>query len=220
MASKARKAFDRNVKNVDRLFEIHEDLGGTGRGRRYQLEVLNMSAIVFITAFWEAYCEDLAAEALDHLVKTLPDAAGLPKELKKQLAKDIAEDKHDLAMWALADTGWKDLASARLKALTEQRNFDLNTPKSKNIDDLMMKAIGLPAASKSWAWKGMSAENARKKLDAYVTLRGGIAHRGSGGSSCTKQQAADYFSHVKRLAAKTGGAVNKHVKSATGKPLW
>jgi hypothetical protein len=29
--------------------------------------VLNKSAIVLLTAFWEAYCEDLAAEALNHV---------------------------------------------------------------------------------------------------------------------------------------------------------
>lgn len=39
---------------------------GTARGRRFDLEVLNKSAIVLITSYWEAYCEDIAAEALDH----------------------------------------------------------------------------------------------------------------------------------------------------------
>ena len=38
------------------------------RGRRYHLEVLNKSAIVLVTSFWEAYCEDIAAEGLAHIV--------------------------------------------------------------------------------------------------------------------------------------------------------
>ena len=43
------------------MIEIHVLLGGSGQGRKYQLEVLNKSAVVLITAIWEAYCEDIAA---------------------------------------------------------------------------------------------------------------------------------------------------------------
>lgn len=54
MTSMARKAFDESKADVDRLLEIHENLGGTAPGRRRRLEVLNKSAIVLITAIWEA----------------------------------------------------------------------------------------------------------------------------------------------------------------------
>ena len=82
MASRARQAFDRNVKDVQRLLQIHANVGGDAQGRRFGLEVLNKSAIVLITAIWEAYCEDLAAEALDHLVTNATSGSSLPKELK------------------------------------------------------------------------------------------------------------------------------------------
>ena len=62
MPSEARKAFDANVADVDRLLALHSTAGGAGQGRRYGLEVLNKSAIVLVTAYWEAYCEDIAAE--------------------------------------------------------------------------------------------------------------------------------------------------------------
>ena len=75
MASQARAAFDKNAADIERLLEIHADLGGDQRGRRFRLEVLNKSAVVLITAFWEAYCEDLAAEALDHLIQHSKTAA-------------------------------------------------------------------------------------------------------------------------------------------------
>jgi len=67
MASQARIRFDKNCEDVERLLEVHRDLGGSGRGRRRRLEVLNKSAIVLLYAFWEAYCEDIAAEGLNHL---------------------------------------------------------------------------------------------------------------------------------------------------------
>ena len=79
MSSNARKAFDRNAEDVDRLLEIHQNLGGDAQGRRFRLEVLNKSAIILITAFWEAYCEDIAAEALEHVINHVPTASELPK---------------------------------------------------------------------------------------------------------------------------------------------
>lgn len=220
MASKARKAFDKNVKDVERLLDIHKSLGGTAQGRRYQLEVLNKSAIVLITAFWEAYCEDMAAEALNHLVAHLPDASKLPKKLKKRLATEIKQEKNELAMWDLADDGWQVKVKDRLKALTVERNRNLNTPKSTQIDELFDTAIGLPAVSKSWNWNRTTVQAAKKKLDKYVTLRGSLAHRGSGNTTCLKKDVQEYFELVKRLAGKTGGRVYTFVRQTTGKSLW
>ena len=220
MASKAREAFDRSAEDVERLLEIHQDLGGDAQGRRYRLEVLNKSAIVLITAIWEAYCEDIAAEALDHIVNHVREASSLPKELKKRIAKEIKGDPNEIAIWDLADGGWKRRVKARLAALTVERNRKLNTPKSDSIDQLFVESIGLPAVSDAWRWRKMKTRTARKKLDDYVTLRGGIAHRGKGTSSCKKAQVEDYFDHVKRLVAKTGGKVNTFVRRLTGTSLW
>ncbi len=158
MPSKARQAFDRSAEDVKRLLEIHQDLGGDARGRRHRLEVLNKSPIVLITAIWEAYCEDIAAEALDHIVNHIPDASALPKELKKRIAKDVKADPNEIAMWDLADSGWKTTVEARLAALTEERNRRLNTPKSASIDQLFCEAIGLPVVSDKWRWKKMTSE--------------------------------------------------------------
>lgn len=76
------------------------------QGRRLGPEVLNKSAIVLITAIREACCEDLEAEALH--------TAGL----------------NYLAMWCLADAGWKTLTKALLATLMTDRNRRLNTAKA------------------------------------------------------------------------------------------
>jgi hypothetical protein len=220
LPSKARTAFNKNAQDVERLLVIHGDVGGDAKGRRFGLEVLNKSAIVLITAVWEAYCEDIAAEALEHLVTNVSAGSHLPKELKKGIAADIRDDSNELAMWDLADAGWQARARARLAFLTAERNRRLNTPKTGQIDVLFAAAIGLPRVSNSWQWNKMSAAKARAKLDKYVSLRGAIAHRGVVASSVKKAQVTDYFRHVKRLVGKTGGRVYSHVKSATGKALW
>lgn len=221
MPSKARKAFDSNAKDIERLLELHKKEGGVLKGRRYGLEVLNKSAIVLITAYWEAYCEDIAAEGLEHIINNANSAEALPKALKKEIAKAISENKNNLEMWKIADAGWKTYLKDRLDELQLKRNRRLNTPKSNNIDDLFRSAIGISKISSEWRWpKKMTAARAREKLDKYVTLRGSIAHRGNYSESVKKAEVDDYFSFIKQLASKTGGGVNRHVKSITGKPLW
>jgi len=128
---------------VERLLEIHADVGGDAQGRRFGLEVLNKSAIVLITAVWEAYYEDIAAEALEHPVANVSTGAQLPKDLKKNIVADIKADQNELAMWDLADSGWQARVRARLAALTEERNRRLNTPKSDQIDEMFFAAVGL-----------------------------------------------------------------------------
>lgn len=221
MASKARAAFDSNAKDIERLLELHLKTGGSGAGRRYNLEVLNKSAIVLITAFWEAYCEDIAAEGLEHLVEHAPSADALPDELKKQIAKKICKDPHDLAAWKLSDDGWREYLRKHLADLKTERDRKMNTPKTAQIDALFKEAVGISKISSKWNWaKKMTVGRATEKLDRFVTLRGAIAHRGSDGKSVTKAQVTDYFEFIKKLVALTGGAVNNHVLKATKKPLW
>jgi len=220
MPSKARQAFDRSADDVTRLLEIHQHLGGDTVGRRHRLEVLNKSAIVLVTAIWEAYCEDITSEALDHMVRYLPEPAALPKELKKRLAKELKADANEIAVWDLAGSGWKARLQTRLAALKEERNRKFNTPKSEGIDQLFLEGIGLAGLPTAWRWKGMTQERAKKKLDNYVSMRGAIAHRGAAASSCKKAQVEDFFDHVQRLVSKTGGKVNSFVKGVTGRNLW
>ena len=66
----------------------------------------------------------------------------------------------------------------------------------------------------------MPAARAAKKLDDFVELRGEVAHRGAAAGSITKPVVLDYYNHVKRLVAKTGGRINSHVKKATGVRLF
>ena len=165
MPSKARISFDKNLGDVERLLALHTMVEGQRQGRRYGLEVLNKSAITSITAFWEAYCENIAAEALEHIVKYAKSSDALPKELKKQLAKELKGALHELETWKIADDGWRKYLNDRLSKLKELRNWDLNTPKSDQIDKLFLQAIGIPKISSAWHWpKKMTVQRAAAKL--------------------------------------------------------
>lgn len=221
MPSNARKFLDENLQDVERLLELHGQTGGNGPGRRYNLEVLNKSAIVLITSYWEAYCEDIAAEALEYIVTHAPNSAALPKEIKKLVASEVKKSSNELDMWLLSDGGWRDYLRSRLESLKEARDRKLNTPKCANIDDLFNSAVGLENATAGWNWsRRLTPQKAREKLDNFVSLRGEIAHRGNTEKSVTKSNVEDYLSLVRRAASKTGGNVNKHVKKITGTALF
>jgi hypothetical protein len=221
MASKARAAFDKNAKDIKRLIELHEDIGGKGPGRRYGLEVLNKSAIVLITAFWEAYCEDIASEGLAHIVKHAKTADALPDELKKAIAKKLKKEPHELELWKIADDGWRGYLSSHLEDMKVERDRRLNTPKTEQINELFRAAVGIEKMSSNWYWPNkMKADRAVAQLDEFVTLRGAIAHRGKHETAVTKKNVTDYFDFITQMVAKTGGVVNKHVRKVTKKPLW
>jgi len=221
MASKAKASFDKNAKDIERLLELHEGDGGKAPGRRYGLEVLNKSAIVLLVAFWEAYCEDIAAEGLEHIVKNAKNADALPIHLKKVISKALKNEQNELAIWKVSDDGWRQYLSDRFEEMKKERDKKLNTPKTVQIDELFASAVGIENISKSWKWeKGMTTEKASKKLDELVTLRGAIAHRGANTTSVKKSHVTDYFEFINNLTARTGGAVNSHCIKVTKKSLW
>lgn len=220
MSSQARIAFNKNCEDVDRLLEIHTDITGDAPGRRWKVESLHKSAIVLLTAFWEAFCEDLAAEGLNHLVNHAPQASALPGPLQQLVAKELKGEKHDLAVWQLAGDGWRTVLSARLQRLQQERNRKLNTPKTQQISDLFGSAVGIDDVPKKWYWAGMNAQRAQDKLDDFISLRGEIAHRGSAASSVTKDQVSDYYNHLKRLVDQTERHVADVIGQSSGKAPW
>ena len=221
MPSKARVALDKNLEDVENLLLLHAAAGGAGPGRRHGLEVLNKSAIVLLTSFWEAYCEDIAAEGLECIVTNAKDADALPKEIKKIIAKKLKADANELALWSISDDKWRQVLRDHMATLKEARDRKLNTPKWRNIDELFESAIGLPNISSKWLWaKKLTVDKARAKLDKFVELRGEIAHRGKAKTSVSKAQVEDFLGFVKNAASKTGGAVNAHVFKVSGVKLF
>ncbi|WP_057401594.1 HEPN domain-containing protein [Pseudomonas amygdali] len=220
MPSKARTALTANIIDVQRLLDIHAEKGGDGPGRRRGLEVLNKSAVVLLTAYWESYCEDIAEEAIEHIIKYAKSADVLPLEIKKLIAKELKESKNELAVWSVADGAWRQLLTDRLEKFKASRNWDFNTPKPTQVDKLFMDALGINKISDSWSWDKTTSEMARKKLMGFVELRGAIAHRGKSDDSVKKITVTGYLELVSRLAGKTGGVVNRHCRKITGKHLY
>lgn len=218
--SAARSRFGNNSQDVKRLFDIHARLGGTGKGRRYDLEVINKSAVVLICAFWEAYNEDICDETIDHLTRHLADPARLPVPLKKVIARHLKEDLNELAVWRMAGAGWQSVFRGNA-ALTKRRIAALNTPKSGNIRDLFMDSLGIADITKTcWKRKRLRPTEARDRLDRFVTLRGAIAHRGVAASSVKKADATAFLSLTAEFVLRTDGFINDWALDVTGFPLF
>lgn len=220
MPSKSREKFTENSKDVERLLKIHTDVAGDAPGRKWGVEVLNKSAVILVCAVWEAYVEDVLHEALDHVSAKLTDPSKLPLELRKLIAKQVRDDKNDLAPWNLAGAGWQGQLAKNLESLKARFTGGWNTPKSNPVKELFENALGLADVTASWKRTTLTVAKARKKLDDYVKLRGDIAHRSKAASSVTKDQASEFLEHVQRLVEFTDSAVSAHVKTFTGSGLF
>ena len=220
MPSRAKNAFQDNSLDIQELWKIHEEIGGQGPGRKYGVEVLNRSAIVFITACWESYIEDLASEAFDFLLANAPSSTVIPKKVKALASKSLVADKDSTKVWDLADNGWRTLLLTHKTTTLLNWLGSFNTPKTAQVNGLYEELLGLKSLSSNWYWKGMSKENAEKKLDEFIQVRGDIAHRLNPTMPVKKGLGIKYLQHVNGLVERCENIVAKHLYTQTGTAPW
>jgi hypothetical protein len=220
MTSRAEASFVKNCEDINELLQIHADISGESPGRRRKLGPLRELTIVLLTAFWEAFCEDLAGEALEHLVAHAPDYQALPVELRKQVARELEADKNNLAVWKLAGDGWRTVLAERLERMQELRNRRLNSPKTQQVNDLFREALGIEDISGSWHWASISPQRAAEKLDEYIDIRHQVAHRGSSADRIWRYDINEYYNHVWYLVERTAAEVARVLAGATGVTPW
>lgn len=218
-----RSLLDDAVPDIERLIEFHAKETGSAPGRRRpDIQVVSRSAVVLICAYWEAFCEDLAAEALHHLADNASDGNSLPTDLKKTIKRillDEKKQKDELAIWRLAGDGWQTVLRDRADLLVNDDDRSLNTPKHVQVRAFFSENVGIANITTSWKWHKNDMERTTKRLDEFVTLRGAIAHRGSPQGGVLKKHATDGLDLVLRLAKASAKAVSDHLKKHTGAGL-
>lgn len=220
MTSVARQRFEENKNDVDQLWEIHQEIAGDGRGRKYGVDVINRAAIIFVTACWESFIEDLATESFDFLLANVPNAMAIPIKVRELASRPIFEQKDSRKIWDLADSGWRALLAAHRNAAIEKWVGTLNTPKTGQVNQLFEDLLGIKTVSTSWRWQAMPHAKAEAKLDDYITIRGNIAHRTEHDETVYKNWSEDYLNHVHSLVEKTEVTAHKHLLTVTGKAPW
>jgi len=220
MPSKARNTLAANEDDFDRLWGLHEKEAGTTPGRKYNVDVLNRAAVVMVCAAWEAYCEDIVTEAIAIIAADCKDPASLPSCLKTHVGKRIKTSSHDHAAWDMAGDGWRAVVTSNASDAVKKLTGSWNTPKTSQVNDLFNVSLGIIDISAKWKWAKNPAATTGKKLDAFVTLRGEIAHRLKTADSVHKKDGTDFYDFVCRVADIIDTEVHAVVVAATAKNYW
>ncbi len=223
MPSQSKLAFEENKKDVLTLWDIHKSYAGSGKGRKTpEVEVINRSVIIIISACWEVYIEDVAKEAFEYLITHCSSPTQIPNKVKVFATKTIKEDNNPLEIWKLADDGWKTILTihkvATIKEWVDNKRF--NTPNTININKLFEELIGINKMSDSWNWKKMSKTQAAEKLEEFIKIRGEIAHRLKNLSKVRKDAGVKYINHVENLVNKTDLKIESHILDLIGSMPW
>lgn len=209
-----------NVQEVERLLEIHGQLAGDSPGRKYNVEVLNKSAIVLLVACWEAFIEDLADDCFEHLINASKKSDSIPSKVKSLVARKLSDSPNDLDVWQLAGRGWRRALAQHKQTILEKYTGRLNTPKPDQIDRLFLELLGVPRLSSKWRWHSVKPEKNRERLEKLVTLRGSIAHRVSAAESVKKVTVTHYLDFIYRLSVKSSNVLAAHLKKQVNSAPW
>ncbi len=212
--------FNLNLKEVQRLIDIHQEITGDSAGRKHKVEVLNSSAVVLLVACWEAFVEDLADASFDILLKKARDHSIVPNSVLTRASKPLVEDLDKRRVWELAGAGWKKVLESHRKAIKSEYSGKLNTPKPRQVNDLFEKMIGLKRVSRSWTWSRATVDQTERKLERLVVLRGEIAHRVTSAAGVRKSHVLAHMDFVTGLVVRTHNRANEHLGKLTGYPPW
>lgn len=209
-----------NVKEVERLVEIHTKISGSTKGYKHNMEALNKSSIVLLVACWEAYIEDLAKTAFNFLLQNTVSPRVFSNKVLTLASKELKNSSNEIKVWELAGDGWKQILTNHSADVIKRFIGNFNTPRPEKIDDLFESLIGLKSLSSHWSWKGISVRMTSYKLNQLVTLRGEIAHRVAANVSVTKSTTIYYKDFIQRLAVKSHNTVGVFLRTKTQQNPW
>jgi hypothetical protein len=206
----AKEKFNNNYRDVENLFVIHNKLTGGVQGKNRNLTPsLLKSGVIFICACWEAFVEDVCRDGGDWIVAEVIDPSNLPNGIKAKIAEELKSAKNPIDLWNLSGDNWKQLVRGKVEMMCDGLAGGLNTPNYKNVRALMKDIFGIPDIKLYWSWQGMMPDQAAKKLDDLVALRGALAHGGSVAGSLSIGLCQTYNNHIKALVETTDSAVSK-----------
>jgi hypothetical protein len=212
--------FFQNLEEINELASIHTRIAGNTPGRKSKVHILNKSAIVLLTACWEYYVEDLVKEAFTFLLDNAEEHNVFPYSVLAKASKELKNDKDERRVWSLAGNGWKKILEDYKKTTLIKEIDHFHVPRPENIDELYLKLLGINKITSYWTWKKMSNEDALKKLNKFVDLRGEIAHNVKTTNSIQKKDVDEYRKFLNCVAVILHNKVVHHTESLTKKRPW
>ncbi|MBT2228359.1 HEPN domain-containing protein [Nonomuraea sp. NEAU-A123] len=219
-ASSARHTFLLNSMDMISYYSLHQILAKSNLpGVKNHIYILNKSVYVLVASLWEAYCEDVVAESVAHLVKHAPQWDALPRALTKVVAKELRSGDTELAPWTLAGDGWRTYIEDRLEMLARRREFYFASPKSANVEKLFKEALGIEDITRKWR-TGPRFSTICEALDTHIDRRNVLVHRIKPGPTLNKRDVKDFFKIVRWLVRRTDRIVDEILTSSTGESRW
>lgn len=202
------------LADANRLIGIHANMTGTGPGRRYEVDVLNRSAIILAVAAWESFVEDLAIRNSVALERRLKRAEDLPESIRTPLLLWIYEsakfssptNEARAAMWSLAGNGWR----FKFRDFVKEKSKNLNTPNSENVAKLFRLSLGIQNITDDWIYRRWGSDTYNKRLDDLLRLRHRVAHGAISTETVGKTRARKAVSLVRHLGERTVESVSKN----------
>jgi hypothetical protein len=209
-----------NLVDVGRLLEIHAQLTGDKRGRRFDVDVLNKSGVVLTVACWEAFVEDAAKAAFTFLLEHATTPAAIPGKVLALAAQPLREHQDAREVYRLAGDGWRAVLQEHADRVLAQFLDGFNTPSAANVDKLLENLLGLRGVSQHWSWHRNSQLQVLQRLQALIKLRGTIAHRVATAKYVTKREVREAAELVMFMAVITCNRLRDHLHTHTQLHPW
>jgi len=202
MPSKAYKTFLDLLIDVEDLIDTHRIFSGGTPGKK-KLGYLTRSGVVMLCAAWEFFNEELLLESIDIINKRNISIHDLPIEVQKTISNKVKKDANEIKPIELAGEGWRTV----WKNVADEETQTLNTPKRDKLNLLFNKYLGILRVSHFW--KNFTPQ----EIDAFVSVRGDIAHKGRKAKYVRIGKLKEYFDMIKLTAIDSDSFVAEEIKN-------
>lgn len=159
--------------DVDNLLARHANADGKAGKPSTDEAPLSRAAVLIMYAAWEVYFEESLIEAVDRIASL--SLSLLPQATKDYLKRYVGGDP-----WALAGDGWRDAlreqVALKVRGASEG-GHGVNDASPAVIISLQESILGTSPFA-DVRWNNQSPEQIQDRLDAFINLRGEIAHTG------------------------------------------
>lgn len=203
-----------NLEDVEDLLLMHHHIRDE-KECSHDVSILHRSAVVLLSACWEAFIEDLASNSLTYMIDAIS-----PMSLPLHVREIVGKQHPGIEAWKLAGDGWRHQMRGHLKGVLAQTLDRHHSPKTKKIDELFRNVTGIQTLSAHWKWRGMTAGRAQKRIDEMVETRGGIAHRVRSATRVNRAYVEKHARLVRNLACSSSNAMARYIKGLAGAVPW
>ncbi|PJZ47497.1 HEPN domain-containing protein [Leptospira saintgironsiae] len=199
------------------MYQIADDLKeGNVLDINKKKKALYKSTIVQLCAAWESFLEAAALNGTKFLAQEAKKSGDLPAHLLVSISNSLKNQKDERAIWKISDNGWREEIILNCERLSQ----DFNTARPKQIDKFICDTLGMKNLSHSWKWKNNSFEQSVKRLDKFMTLRGGIVHKLIETENIHLNALRNYTTFIVKLAIISSDAIREYLHSLVGKYPW